>query len=133
MKTELEKRDEAAGDGANEENEGRGGAQDDNAAAAGEDQPIEDLEAKRLREEENQKLAEMVKEGQKMASEEFDYKLVGVVIHMGIADAGHYISYINIERDGDASDGRQQWLETDKQTWLEFNDSVVTPFDFSQM
>ena len=68
-----------------------------------------------------------------MASEEFDYKLVGVVIHMGVADAGHYISYINIERDGDSSEGRQQWLETDKQTWLEFNDSVVTPFDFSQM
>lgn len=49
-----------------------------------------------------------------MASEEFDYKLVGVVIHMGVADAGHYISYINIERDGDSSEGRQQWLETDK-------------------
>ena len=33
-----------------------------------------------------------------MRTEEFDYKLVGVVIHMGIADAGHYLSYINIDR-----------------------------------
>ena len=68
-----------------------------------------------------------------MASEEFDYKLVGVVIHMGIADAGHYISYINIERDGDFQQNGQQWLQTDKQTWLEFNDSIVSNFDFSQM
>ena len=41
-----------------------------------------------------------------MNSEEFDYKLVGVVIHMGVADAGHYISYINIERDDDSGVNR---------------------------
>lgn len=53
---------------------------------------------------------------------------------MGIADAGHYLSYINIERDGDAaSQDRAEWMRTDKQTWLEFNDSVVSAFDFSQM
>ena len=53
---------------------------------------------------------ELVKEGQKMSTEEFDYKLVGVVIHMGVADAGHYISYINTERDVDPSkENRQQW------------------------
>jgi len=37
-----------------------------------------------------------------MAAEEpdenFEYKLVGVVIHMGTADAGHYLSYINTNR-----------------------------------
>lgn len=38
-----------------------------------------------------------------MRAEEFDYKLVGVVIHMGTADAGHYLSYINIERDASHS------------------------------
>lgn len=51
-----------------------------------------------------------MKEGQKTPSEEFDYKLVGVVIHMGVADAGHYISYINIERGGDYGENRAQWL-----------------------
>jgi ubiquitin carboxyl-terminal hydrolase 34 len=30
--------------------------------------------------------------------ENFEYKLVGVVLHMGTADAGHYLSYININR-----------------------------------
>lgn len=50
-----------------------------------------------------------------MPSEEFDYKLVGVVIHMGVADAGHYISYVNVERDVDSSsENRAQWLQTDK-------------------
>ena len=53
---------------------------------------------------------------------------------MGIADAGHYISYINIERGTSEFDyNKAQWLQTDKQTWLEFNDSVVSNFDFSQM
>ena len=37
-----------------------------------------------------------------MAVDEFDYKLVGVVIHMGVADAGHYLSYINTERESDS-------------------------------
>jgi ubiquitin C-terminal hydrolase len=30
--------------------------------------------------------------------ENFEYKLVGVVLHMGTADAGHYLSYINTNR-----------------------------------
>lgn len=69
-----------------------------------------------------------------MPSEEFDYKLVGVVIHMGVADAGHYISYVNVERESDStSENRVQWLQTDQQRWLEFNDSIVSSFDFSQM
>ena len=37
-----------------------------------------------------------------MASTQFDFKLVGVVIHMGVADAGHYISYVNIDREADS-------------------------------
>ena len=52
---------------------------------------------------------------------------------MGIADAGHYLSYVNIERDRDASEDRAEWMKTDTQTWLEFNDSVVSAFDFSSM
>ena len=68
-----------------------------------------------------------------MDNEEFDYKLVGVVIHMGVADAGHYISYANIERDGDPTENRAQWSQTEKQTWLDFNDSNVSAFDFSNM
>lgn len=68
-----------------------------------------------------------------MAVDEFDYKLVGVVIHMGVADAGHYLSYINTERESDSQAEPRQWSQTDKQTWLEFNDTNVSSFDFTQM
>lgn len=37
----------------------------------------------------------------KLSNQDCDFKLVGVVIHMGVAQAGHYLSYINIEREGD--------------------------------
>jgi ubiquitin C-terminal hydrolase len=57
----------------------------------------------------------------------FEYKLVGVVVHMGTADAGHYISYININRDQKASD-TPEWLKTENDKWLEFNDSLVKDY-----
>jgi hypothetical protein len=51
---------------------------------------------------------------------------------MGIADAGHYISYINIDRDTmDSSE--PNWMATENQTWLEFNDSQISPFDFNNL
>jgi len=48
-----------------------------------------------------------------MTKEECEYKLVGVVIHMGTADAGHYISYINVDRQGDSSINTEEWLKTE--------------------
>lgn len=47
----------------------------------------------------NSNQSEVVNNDKVINSEDFEYKLVGVVIHMGVADAGHYISYINIARD----------------------------------
>lgn len=47
------------------------------------------------------------------------YELVGVVVHTGTADSGHYFSYIR-EREGE-------------QRWLEFNDSTVKLYDSSKM
>lgn len=44
------------------------------------------------------------------------YQLVGVLVHSGSANSGHYYSYIR-ERDGE---GR----------WLEFNDNIVKEFNF---
>jgi hypothetical protein len=62
----------------------------------------------------------------------YEYKLVGVLVHMGSSEAGHYFSYINIERDKyDESDPR--WIKTDKQTWLEFNDKLIQEFDFTTL
>jgi len=44
-----------------------------------------------------------IEEETELCDEDFEYKLVGVVVHMGQANAGHYISYINIERERDSS------------------------------
>ena len=45
----------------------------------------------------------------------YEYQLVGVLVHSGSADGGHYYSYIK-ER-GNSS------------RWFEFNDTHVTDFD----
>jgi ubiquitin carboxyl-terminal hydrolase 34 len=63
--------------------------------------------------------------------QDYQYKLVGVVIHMGTADAGHYLSYINVDRNKDSQVNTEEWLKTENQQWVEFNDSQVRPFDFS--
>lgn len=68
----------------------------------------------------------------KLSNEDCDFKLVGVVIHMGVAEAGHYLSYINIERESDQSDYKE-WLQTNKQNWMIFNDSTVSTFEFSRI
>lgn len=45
------------------------------------------------------------------------YSLIGVVVHIGVAQFGHYVSYIR----------------TGSDCWLEFNDSLVSPFDPQQI
>ncbi|KAG6612398.1 putative ubiquitin-specific protease [Phytophthora cinnamomi] len=49
------------------------------------------------------------------------YDLVGVVVHSGTSDTGHYYSFIKDRHD------------TDNQRWLEFNDEVVRDFDVDTM
>ena len=51
---------------------------------------------------------------------------------MGTADAGHYLSYININR-GDKNEENPEWLKTDKEKWLEFNDSNIKHYSFSSL
>ena len=48
------------------------------------------------------------------------YELVGVLVHSGTADSGHYYSYIKERRTTHA---------TSQGSWLHFNDTVVEPFD----
>ena len=56
---------------------------------------------------------------------------------MGIAEAGHYFSYVNVERDkeakGAAAPDSEDWLDIESQTWLEFNDRKVSRFNFNQL
>lgn len=46
----------------------------------------------------------------------YEYELVGVLVHSGSADSGHYYSFIK-ERSGS------------NKRWLEFNDNYVREFD----
>lgn len=75
---------------------------------------------------------EDVEMAQPLQDEDFQYKLVGVVLHMGTADAGHYLSYININR-GEKDEELPEWLLTEKEKWLEFNDSQVKHYAFNSM
>lgn len=54
-------------------------------------------------------------------TEYFQYKLAGVIIHLGIADAGHYYSLIH-----------DRYHENFNR-WIEFNDTSVKNFDFNHL
>ena len=60
----------------------------------------------------------------KHPKEYYEYKLAGIVVHIGTADFGHYYSYINTNR-GDPS--KKKDSSPDK--WLEYNDSHIRDFD----
>ena len=67
------------------------------------------------------------KEGQKKKSEEkpraLDYDLVGVIIHIGTAEGGHYFSYCKERNANSPNYGK----------WFEFNDTRVAPFDIANL
>lgn len=43
----------------------------------------------------------------------YEYKLVGVNVHSGTANAGHYWSYINTNRGTDERPGDTEWIKTE--------------------
>ena len=55
------------------------------------------------------------------------YKLVGINVHTGSANSGHYWSYINTSRAGDGID--RNWNQAEN-NWMEFNDTQVQDWDF---
>ncbi|RDA91503.1 hypothetical protein CP533_4564 [Ophiocordyceps camponoti-saundersi (nom. inval.)] len=56
------------------------------------------------------------------AADEDLFDLVGILVHSGTAESGHYYSYI---KERPSSAGRESWIE--------FNDDMVTPWDPSLM
>eukprot|EP01022_Parablepharisma_sp_SALTPOND_P019901 TRINITY_DN3485_c0_g1_i1.p1 TRINITY_DN3485_c0_g1~~TRINITY_DN3485_c0_g1_i1.p1 ORF type:complete len:2266 (+),score=263.03 TRINITY_DN3485_c0_g1_i1:3212-10009(+) len=54
---------------------------------------------------------------------EFRYTLVGVLIHSGSTEGGHYYSFIKERNPKSANYGK----------WFEFNDTIVSPFDLSEL
>ncbi|KAJ5074266.1 ubiquitin carboxyl-terminal hydrolase [Anaeramoeba ignava] len=65
--------------------------------------------------------------GQNYPNEYFEYNLVGVVIHSGRVDSGHYYSFIQdrIQKTGDKAHNPENWLE--------FNDTKVSLFDINTL
>ena len=64
--------------------------------------------------------------------EYYEYELKGINVHLGSAEGGHYISFIDVERDGENNTPKiQSSIENGviKSRWLKFNDSIVTEFD----
>ena len=68
------------------------------------------------------------------SDEYYNYYLVGVVVHVGSADSGHYYSYINTIRDGN---GNLSYFNPNddnvNSSWLEFNDSSISKFDINRL
>ncbi|CAN0216357.1 unnamed protein product, partial [Ectocarpus sp. 12 AP-2014] len=60
-------------------------------------------------------------EGEAFPDSYYEYKLAGVLVHMGTADSGHYYSYIK-RRDTQGGGDIPA-------SWFCFNDASVTPFD----
>lgn len=66
--------------------------------------------------------------------DEYIYKLVGVTIHRGTAEHGHYYSLINTRRGKEELDeARPEWYQTEKDNWKVFDDENVKAFTFSEM
>ena len=50
----------------------------------------------------------------------YEYVLSGVLVHSGMAEAGHYYSFIKNREDPN-------------QSWFEFNDNIIRPFDLGNL
>ena len=68
--------------------------------------------------------------------EYYQYELKGINVHIGSAQGGHYISFVDVERDGHNNElDIKTSIENDiiKSKWLKFNDSIVTKFDTKEI
>jgi hypothetical protein len=103
----------------------------DNEGEEGEDE-YEGMtdEERKERQEEKQEFQNNV---QYNSNECYEYKLVGVIIHVGTADAGHYYSFINTDRFQKDNEHEDEWMDTSKDKWMEFNDSRVSDYNFEDL
>jgi ubiquitin carboxyl-terminal hydrolase 34 len=92
--------------------------------------PKDIMENEKEMDEKNAKVKFDIQESKKDLKEQeyYTYKLVGVLMHNGNAEAGHYYSYINIDRQSTNTN-----MNTEDDHWLEFNDSIISEFAFSKL
>lgn len=72
----------------------------------------------------------------KIEDENYIYRLVGVNIHRGTADHGHYYSLINVNRgdkEVDPNVDEAKWLGVNKDTWRKFDDDENKFFFFKDL
>jgi Ubiquitin carboxyl-terminal hydrolase len=66
--------------------------------------------------------------------DEYIYKLVGVTIHRGTAEHGHYYALINTKRGKEEADEfRPEWSHTENDPWKKFDDETVKYFNFHEL
>jgi ubiquitin C-terminal hydrolase len=59
----------------------------------------------------------------KSTEEDYQYELVGVLVHCGTAESGHYYSFIKEREEKSVNYGK----------WFEFNDTRVSPFNVDKL
>ena len=66
--------------------------------------------------------------------DEYIYRLVGVNIHIGTAEHGHYYSLINTKRRADEPDeSKPEWAQPEKDMWKQFEDDKIKHYSFNDM
>ena len=75
-----------------------------------------------------------IKHLMEVSDDEYIYKLVGVTIHNGTAEHGHYFSLINTKRGAEELDeSKTEWMQTEKDSWKEFNDETIKYYSFNDV
>lgn len=86
--------------------------------------------------DEGKKIQEELERYRDLEDESFFYKLVGVTIHVGSADHGHYYALINSARgkaEKDPEKDLDAWMKTDQDRWYRFDDEDVNSLYFKEL
>ena len=76
----------------------------------------------------------MLKQFAEQEDDMYKYRLVGVVIHAGTGQHGHYYSFANTNREeGDFDPSDPNWASLQKGKWKKFDDRDVTVYQVSDM
>lgn len=70
-----------------------------------------------------------------MQEDEYVYRLVGVNVHVGTADHGHYFSLINTKRGAEEPLGEvdeAKWRRVEADPWKVFDDATIRQFTFEK-
>ncbi|KAJ6249219.1 ubiquitin carboxyl-terminal hydrolase faf-x-related [Anaeramoeba flamelloides] len=90
----------------------------------------EKKDQKEIKKENIKKENELYKSNKKREKKYYEYQLVGVVIHSGSSDFGHYYSFI---KDRDLMNEEKNTQKNTKNIWNTYDDSRVTRFNIDTL